>query len=221
MSAVSETIDRLYPAQRDLPAPVKLLRPRGFFDRRAEPAMFEAFERALRCLADAGAEVVERPDDAFGFERLLTEHRVIMAAEAAALHESRFAEYQGEYAPHIKALVEEGLSVPVTRYARAVLDWRSAGQAVWSEAASGFRAVVAPATVGPAPDTTTTGNPSLNAPFSYLGWPVVSFPIGLSPDGLPLAVQLAANDLERTLLWTATWCESVIRRASEAGGLQP
>ena len=41
--------------------------------------------------------------------------------------------------------------------------------------------------------------------------PTVSFPIGLSPDGLPLAIQLAGlRDTDRQLLDTAAWCESVI-----------
>jgi aspartyl-tRNA(Asn)/glutamyl-tRNA(Gln) amidotransferase subunit A len=79
---------------------------------------------------------------------------------------------------------------------------------------------VTPATVGPAPDTSTTGNPCFNSSFSYLGWPVISFPIGRAPDGLPLALQLAEGvflDLS-SLFAAASWCESVIRRALGSEG---
>jgi aspartyl-tRNA(Asn)/glutamyl-tRNA(Gln) amidotransferase subunit A len=71
-----------------------------------------------------------------------------------------------------------------------------------------------PATIGPAPGTGTTGDPAFNSPWSYLGWPAVSFPIGLSPDGLPLAIQLVGRTsrVEHDLLKTASWCEDVIRR---------
>ncbi len=50
-------------------------------------------------------------------------------------------------------------------------------------------ALVTPATLGAAPDPSTTGDPVFNSPWSLLGLPTVSFPIGLSADGLPLAVQ--------------------------------
>ena len=51
-------------------------------------------------------------------------------------------------------------------------------------------ALVTPAALGAAPDPSTTGDPVFNSPWSLLGLPTVSFPIGLSADGLPLAVQL-------------------------------
>jgi aspartyl-tRNA(Asn)/glutamyl-tRNA(Gln) amidotransferase subunit A len=76
-------------------------------------------------------------------------------------------------------------------------------------------AIVAPAAVGAAPDTSTTGNPCFNAPWSYLGWHEVSFPIGLSSDGLPLALQLIHPRPD--LLQTAIWCESILHSASVAG----
>jgi aspartyl-tRNA(Asn)/glutamyl-tRNA(Gln) amidotransferase subunit A len=201
--------------------PPALFRPRGFFDRRAELVMLDAFDRTLAALSAAGAKVVEGPDDGFNFEGLLAEHRLIMAAEAAATHEARFQEHHAEYAPHIRSLVEEGLSIPMTRYARSVLAWRKAGRDLSHALPPETSLVVTPATVGPAPDTSTTGNPCMNSPWSYLGWATVSFPVGLSPDGLPLAVQVAKPDPAIGLLESASWCESVIRRASEAGGLHP
>ena len=59
--------------------------------------------------------------------------------------------------------------------------------------------LVTPAAPGPGPDPSTTGNPAFNSPWSLLGLPTVSFPIGFSADGLPLAVQLvggADSDLD-------------------------
>jgi hypothetical protein len=96
-----------------------LLRARGFSDRRADPAMLDAFERALSILSEAGARIVDLPEDAIDFERILTRHRLIMAAEAAAGHESRYAEHREAYARHIAALVEEGLAIRATEFVRA------------------------------------------------------------------------------------------------------
>jgi aspartyl-tRNA(Asn)/glutamyl-tRNA(Gln) amidotransferase subunit A len=216
-SEVDEWLPRLLPGRG---RPPRLVRPRGFHDRRADPAMLAAFERALADLAAAGAEVVEADDAGFDFDAILRDHRIVMAAEAAEGHEARFREHGSAYSPRIRSLVEEGLSVPATAYLRAKRGLRGyiarARQALPSGEA--FDALATPATIGPAPGPDTTGDPAFNSAWSYLGWPAVSFPVGLSPDGLPLAIQLvgAGPFDEYDLLVTASWCEDVIRRAFPA-----
>jgi len=76
----------------------------------------------------------------------------------------------------------------------------------------GADVLACPATIGPAPTLETTGSPAFNSCWSYTGLPVVSFPIGLSSDGLPLAMQLIgrAHD-EATLFAVAEWCERQLR----------
>jgi aspartyl-tRNA(Asn)/glutamyl-tRNA(Gln) amidotransferase subunit A len=202
--------------------PPRLLRLRGFFEDHTEPVMMEQFEAALGLLADAGAEIVERPAEPFQFEEILRGHRRIMAAQAAAIHEAQFARHREHYAPQIRALIEEGLKVPLTLYIRTKLVLDRLSDDLSQGALEGYDGLVTPATIGPAPDLSTTGNPIFNSPFSYLGWPVVSFPIGLTTDGLPLALQMVGGtgpDLEPAdLMATAAWSEAVIRNASRAGG---
>jgi aspartyl-tRNA(Asn)/glutamyl-tRNA(Gln) amidotransferase subunit A len=78
-----------------------------------------------------------------------------------------------------------------------------------------FDVLVCPAAVGTAPDTTTTGDPAFNAPWSYTGLPTVSFPIGLADDGLPLAIQLVGRPFDEAGLFAAAlWCERAIRGES-------
>jgi aspartyl-tRNA(Asn)/glutamyl-tRNA(Gln) amidotransferase subunit A len=201
---------------------IRLARLRGFFDRRAEPVMTEALERALAALASAGATVIDLPDDAPDFEAIIRDHRIIMCVEAAVGHEDRFREQPENYGPQISALIQEGLATPATHYLRARTrrqEWIDALQELLARDLF-LDALVMPATVGPAPDLTTTGDPAFNSPWSYLSWPAVSFPIGLAPDGLPLAIQLVEGREGRTatvsLLETASWCEDVIRRAHRA-----
>ena len=63
-------------------------------------------------------------------------------------------------------------------------------------------AIVTPAMGGVAPERASTGDPSWQAPWSYVGAPTVSIPIP-SP-GLPLAAQVIGRHLgDRSLLWTA------------------
>jgi aspartyl-tRNA(Asn)/glutamyl-tRNA(Gln) amidotransferase subunit A len=200
--------------------PPVLLRPRGFFDRRADPEMLDTFEQALADLSRAGARIIDLPDGAIDFEGIVAKHRLIMAAEAAAGHESWYVEHRDLYARHIAALVAEGLSTPVTAYIRAHQEWGDAYRDPGiREPVSSTRLLVTPATIGPAPDTSTTGNPCFNSPFSFLQWPAISFPIGLSQDRMPLALQLAISvfgEPEVDFFGAALWCESVLRRAFEA-----
>jgi Asp-tRNA(Asn)/Glu-tRNA(Gln) amidotransferase A subunit family amidase len=199
--------------------PPRLLRLRGYFDRHADDAVRDEFDRAVGLLRDAGAEVVEESDEGWDFEGIVRNHRTLMAAEAAAGHEALYAEKGADYAPKIRSLVEEGLATPVTRYIRVQQGWINHQSAYFERfdgPRQGLAAVVTPATVGPAPDTSTTGDPGFNSPWSYLGGPALSVPTGLSPDGLPLALQLVATTCSIPFQ-TALWCESVLRRAFEAG----
>jgi Asp-tRNA(Asn)/Glu-tRNA(Gln) amidotransferase A subunit family amidase len=201
-------------AERDAVRPEHpaFYRPRGLFDRRADPEMLDAFEKALAALIDAGAEVFDLPEERIDFEHCLVDHRLVMAAEAAAGHESRFGRHRSSYAPHIAALVEEGLAIRATDYFRAKV------------AQQGHREVeyllITPATVGSAPDTTTTGNPCFNSPFSFFGWPAINVPFALSPDGLPLSIQLVKSRMTKQPLFeTAAWCYDVLKAAFPEGSV--
>ncbi len=200
----------------------QLIRPRGFYDRRAEPSALAAFESTLDLLAAAGAEIVDFPEDAVDFEEIVGLHRTIMAAEAAATHESYYQQYSQDYSRHIRALVEEGLATPVTSYVRAGMDSRERGLSL-DRPFERFRsrerptAIVIPSAIGPAPDTTTTGNPSFQAPWSYVGWPSVTIPAGLSRDGLPLGLQVISH-ISTNHNSIPYWCESILRRAHESKG---
>ena len=51
----------------------------------------------------------------------------------------------------------------------------------------------------------------------YLGWPTASLPVGLSSDGMPLALQLSRPLPEPPLIAGALWCEAAFRRAQFGG----
>jgi Asp-tRNA(Asn)/Glu-tRNA(Gln) amidotransferase A subunit family amidase len=145
-----------------------------------------------------------------GFAEVLPRHRTIMAVEAAAYHRERLELHPDDYAPKIRALLEEGLACPAPEYA----DCKKHQLQLFVETLSCFEgqdALLTPATTGPAPDASTTGDPAFNSPWSYTGVPTVSIPAGRSPDGLPLAIQLIGRPwAEAELLATAAWCEEVL-----------
>ncbi len=193
-------------------SPPRLVRLRGFFDRRADPSMRSMFEAALHVLADREAEIIEA-DDPVNFEQVLADHRRVMAAEAANVHSAWLDEFPDEYPARIKELILEGQTVRAVDYLRAKgrqlpVMFQILEALLGREA----NALINPATVGAPPNPSTTGDPAFNSPWTFSQLPTVSLPMGLGTDGMPLAVQLVGcfcRDYE--LLHTAEWCESAIR----------
>ncbi|MBV8488399.1 MAG: hypothetical protein JO161_08975, partial [Planctomycetaceae bacterium] len=198
---------------------------KDFLSGRTSLEMCQALEKAWGSFARGGLSLVSsRPCSCwFDPEELLSAHRTILAAEAAAAHGSPKAlrekcfsldmEDDGLVPPRLRELLEEGANVPATDYIHALTLQTDLKRL--SSPFDCFGVYATPAADGPAPDLSTTGDPCFNAPWSLLGLPTVSFPIGLSADGLPLGVQLIGRPgAELELLRIAEWCEASIR-ASE------
>jgi aspartyl-tRNA(Asn)/glutamyl-tRNA(Gln) amidotransferase subunit A len=199
-------------AERAPDAPIRLGRLRGPFEDRAEPAMREALDAGVDRLRGARM-AVEDAEPGLDFEGILADHRLIMAAEAAGVHELWLSEHPDDYPPRIRALVDEGLALPAAPYARARGRQARLYQAM-RERFAGLDAFVTPSAVGPAPGPETTGDPVMNSPWSFLGLPTVTLPIGLSPEALPLGMQLVGNYYaEAPLLAVAQLCEAALRSA--------
>jgi aspartyl-tRNA(Asn)/glutamyl-tRNA(Gln) amidotransferase subunit A len=183
----------------------------GLFATRATRVMRERFEDVLQQLRKAGTTIEEASlPPAFG--PVLERHRTVMAVEAAAYHEPRLRRHPEDYGPCIRTLLEEGLATPAPEFDR-VMDHKKTLHSEMRFRFFGREGTVAlcPATTGPAPAADTTGDPAFNSPWSYTGLPTVNVPIGRSPDGLPLALQLVGNhEEEATLLEAAAWCEEVL-----------
>jgi aspartyl-tRNA(Asn)/glutamyl-tRNA(Gln) amidotransferase subunit A len=144
------------------------------------------------------------------FDEVVARHRTVMAVEGAAFHEPRLRRHPDDYAPNIRALLEEGLATPAPEYARCKEHQRQLTTEVLA-CFEGVDALLAPATPGAAPPANSTGDPAFNSPWSYTGLPVVSFPAGWSPERLPLAVQLVGRPWgEAGLFAAAAWCEDTL-----------
>jgi aspartyl-tRNA(Asn)/glutamyl-tRNA(Gln) amidotransferase subunit A len=189
--------------------PPRLARLRGLFDSWAEVVMSRQMDACVERLRAGGAAVVEAALPA-AFAEVVERHRVVMAVEAASFHGERLRRHPEDYGPCIRTLLEEGLSCPAPEYARTKEHQRQL-QLEMEACLEGVDALLTPATRGPAPGAATTGDPVFNSPWSYLGFPTVSFPVGTSPEGLPLAIQLAGRPWgEEGLFAAAAWCEGVV-----------
>ena len=100
------------------PAPPRIGAMRRFFYEKAEPEARDATDEAIEKLSAAGAVVEEVAVEA-GYDDLLAAHRVVMAVEAAAVHERRFAARADEYGPKVRGLIESGMLAPAVSYVQA------------------------------------------------------------------------------------------------------
>jgi Asp-tRNA(Asn)/Glu-tRNA(Gln) amidotransferase A subunit family amidase len=182
----------------------------SFYMERADAAVREAVITAVDRLAGQGAaiEPLRLPID---FEEVLDMHWRIMAVEAAAYHRRQFAVHRQSYGPMIARLLDEGLGISGVEYAAALAHQRAFRRDV-VDLLGPYDALLMPATDTPAPPRLdTTGPRDFQAPWSYAGLPVVSFPCGLAADAMPVALQLVQRpDQESLLLRAARWCERVL-----------
>lgn len=191
-------------------APPKLGRLRHDFDDNAEPVMREYFDCALAHLAKAGATVGNAPWPA-SFADVWHCHRVIMLSDMTAYHRSVLARHPEDFKPGIRGLLQEGLTFKAVDYLHAL---KHQFQFTMDLDASlrDFDVLVTPAARGPAPTPETTGDPAFNVPFSYSGHPTATVPLGLSPDGLPMGIQLIGQQGDdELLLRVAAWCEEQLK----------
>lgn len=195
--------------QSDCTTPPTIGRLRGLFESRAEPSVTQMMERTTEQLRRRGATVVDVKLPS-SFDEVLPRHRIIMAVEAAVFHGERLRRHPDDYDPWISTLLEEGLACPAPEYARCKEHQRQLRVEI-ENCFTGVSALLAPATTSPAPDATSTGDPAFNSPWSYTGLPVVSFPTGLTEDGMPLAIQLVGRAWSESELFPlAAWCEETL-----------
>lgn len=76
-----------------------------------------------------------------------------------------------------------------------------------------FDALLTPGAPGEAPlGLSSTGNSVMQRPWSTTGLPSIGLPVGLSRNGLPLAIQLGSRgESEAHLLAVAKWCEDALQ----------
>ncbi|PYR33969.1 MAG: hypothetical protein DMF93_24145, partial [Acidobacteria bacterium] len=183
---------------------------------KVEAPMSAAFARTLARLRGAGLAIAGI-DIANMLEDLTAANRTIMFYEGARVHEQRYKEY-GERLQHMAALVRDGLQIPVQTYdetRRRVDRWRSRIADVYKATPI----VLVPAATGPAPlGLDSTGDSSMNAPWTTLGVPAITIPMPAA-GGLPLGLQLtAAHGDEARLLGAAVRIESLLNGSGGSGG---
>jgi amidase len=172
---------------------------------------------ALRLRAD-GAEIVNA-DLPVELADAARHAAVLLAVEAALTHGDLIDRSPTLVSASITALVEQGRALPATEYAHAkALQVQMALRFdEWLTETAGLDALLVAPASGEAPrGLDYTGDAAFCTPWTFLGVPAVTLPVGFGPAGLPLGVQLVgASRCDPALLSLAEWVEGRTGWAAE------
>lgn len=165
-------------------------------------------ETALEEMSKLGAEIVTV--DLSRLDSYDVAAQVLTWSEVAALHEKTFLEEPDAYAPSTRVRIETALRSRGVDYVNARRFQGRALEEFLHRTLRDVDLVATPTTIGPPPLIKTIGSPDskaalvastaalrLNRPFSFLGVPSLSLPVGPDEYGMPTGLQLVAGP----------WCE--------------
>ena len=167
-------------------------------DSAPNPAYVAAFDAACRTLEGLGARLVDL--QLSPLIDYLDTNRLIMLAEAYALHEQDFRERPQDFGHHMFARIALGGFLSAADYVEAMRQRRELA-VEFARALDGVDAAVSANATGPAPriDAVSTYSTferaSYTGPYNLTGSPALSVPIGFE-DGLPLAFQIAGKPFD-------------------------
>jgi Asp-tRNA(Asn)/Glu-tRNA(Gln) amidotransferase A subunit family amidase len=136
---------------------------------------------------------------------------LIMACEAAIVHEKHLAHYPELLGKDIKELIQKGRDHTPQEYAAALALQKELRDSIGEYFSLCDAFLSAPAT-GEAPKgLSSTGDPIFCWLWSLLGVPAITLPVSTSSNGLPLGVQLISNyRQDETLLKVAAFTERAV-----------
>jgi aspartyl-tRNA(Asn)/glutamyl-tRNA(Gln) amidotransferase subunit A len=159
-----------------------------------------AFEAAIKALAGAGCEIVDFDIPELRYAAMTS--NLTSSAESAGMNRRWFREHYRDFVPHVARGIAVGMTITASEY----LTVQRARQRIREAVRAGYEQIdiiASPTTSRVAPllsdglrgngdDTrhaSTNHSNMLRFP-SMLGLPGCSVPIGISPDGMPMGMQL-------------------------------
>jgi Asp-tRNA(Asn)/Glu-tRNA(Gln) amidotransferase A subunit family amidase len=168
--------------------------PTGPYLQRANAEAQTHFDVICENLRLAGFTVKSVPVMA-DFDEIYEHHQIIVAAEAAQVHETWFSQYPDLYHEKTAALIKRGQAVTADSLAAALAGReklrKELSAAMMAAELDGW---LSPSAVGTAPaGLASTGDPVMNLPWTYAGLPTMSLPAGFSQEGLPMGLQITGH----------------------------
>ncbi|MCA8926485.1 MAG: amidase [Alphaproteobacteria bacterium] len=177
-------------------------------DLQADPEMAESIEATARLLESLGAEVreIRLPP----LSQYAACNRVILLAEAYAIHQKDLQTRAGDYAASTRRRLLPGAFVSGADYVNA-LRMREKLVAAFNEAMEGLDAAVTassmepPVSMADMQEVERTYGRQARAPFNLIGNPAIAIPSGFHSNGLPLALQIVGRAFDEAMCFRVAW----------------
>ena len=188
--------------------------PEGPYLAAASDSALTHFRKVCHWLAEAGYEL-RRIHILENIQVVRARHDVIMAADAAHVHQKWYSEYKSLYSSKLTELILRGQAISDAQL-QAALEERDLFRAEMTEIMdeNHIDLWICPPSPGPAPKgLENTGDPAMNLPWTQVGFPAVTIPVETGPDGLPIGLQVVGKwNMDEELLVWAEEIETVVRR---------
>ena len=188
--------------------------PEGPYLEAASDSALAHFNAMCDLLADAGYKL-RRIHVLGNIQEVRDRHDVIIAADAARVHQEWFKKYENLYSSKLTELIRRGQSITDAQLQDA-LSAREIFRAEMTQAMNenNIDLWISPPSIGPAPKgLDNTGEPAMNLPWTQVGFPAVNVPVEKGPDGLPIGLQVIGKwNMDEELLDWAEDIEKVVRR---------
>lgn len=182
----------------------------GMIEPPVDPEMHEAFLEAIQSLSQYGC-VVKRADPPESFEQALNAVRLIQTYEGARTLEETYKRHGAAVGRKLAQLIQDGLAMPEEPY-REALEVLVKARREMAALFETYPVILSPAAPGPAPfGLGFTGDPRCNAAWTGLHVPVISIPMPVAEDALPMGLQMAAGaNQEALLIAAACHCQALL-----------
>ena len=186
--------------------------PQGPYLTTASDYALAHFKAVCDTLVEVGYEVRGIPTMR-DIKDIRARHQLILAADAAHVHETWFEKYENLYGSKLAELIQRGRSITDIQLKDA-LNARDVFRGEMSQVMDekGIDLWISPPSIGPAPKGLgDTGDPAMNLPWTQLGFPAVNIPTEKDPDGLPMGIQIIGKwNMDEELLAWAEEIEKVV-----------
>jgi aspartyl-tRNA(Asn)/glutamyl-tRNA(Gln) amidotransferase subunit A len=158
----------------------------------SDPSILGALEEAAKRLGAAGHFVRSAPSPV-AFRELFATQFKITQYEAARIHGALRGAATDRVGPKFLEMIEAGLAVRDDAYTGARRELAAARDRFWA-AFEGDDALLFPAAPATAPEGLAwTGDPKYISPWTGLGGPIVTQPLGLVGNGLPIGMLVSGR----------------------------
>lgn len=188
--------------------------PEGPYLATASDSALAHFQKVCGWLAEAGYEL-RRIHILDNIRDVRARHDLIMAADAARVHQKWYSQYKSLYSSKLTELVRRGQAISDSQLQEA-LHAREQFREEMADAmnANNIDLWICPPSTGPAPQgLDNTGDPAMNLPWTQIGFPAVTIPVEKGLDGLPIGLQVIGKwNMDEELLGWGEEIENVVRR---------